>query len=784
MFEGMAKPMPEPPATIAVLMPMTSPCMLTSGPPELPGLMAASVWMKSSNGPWPMLRALALTMPAVTVACRPNGEPTAMTQSPTCIRSESPSRANLNWPLPSSSLSTARSVFLSRPTTFALCLPPSSVMTSISVAFSTTCALVRAIPVASTITPEPRLRCGMRSGVSPKNRRKKSSPKNSSNGVRPPPPGRPPLETVLMLMTAGLMISATPAKLPVFSGICTGSTGAVGVMTGGATRSVRPPATAPRVTPATSITASAATNEDRLSCIMGVVPSLRRSSRRRRRDERLKEGTTPMMQLKRSSFVAALAVMLVAGVTLGAVAGGRTDRVAPPVMTPTAPVLPVQMPLNTGSFAGVAEIIKPAVININTVSKGGLPGGGGRTPFEEFFGEDFFRRFFGDTPERIPQRSLGSGVIVDATGIALTNAHVVEKATEIEVITLDGGKHKAKVVGLDKKTDLAVLKLDDGKGQFKFARLGDSDRMQVGDWVIAVGSPFGLQATVTAGIVSAKARNIGQGPFDDFIQTDAAINPGNSGGPLVNMQGEVIGINTAIVAGGSGIGFAIPSNMARKIYTEINSKGRVTRGWLGVSIQPLTQELARSFNAKDTKGVLISDVVPDSPAAKAGLKAGDILIEFDGKKVEAPADLQRTVGLAQPGHDAKMKVWRDQGEKTVDIKIGEAPDEKEVRQQPSGRATPSTLGLDVRPLTPEIARQLSLKSTDGVIVARVDEGSAAGEAGVQRGDVIREINRQKVRSLADYERLTKDVKEGDRLTVLLQRGQMSLYVAFTASARG
>jgi len=490
-----------------------------------------------------------------------------------------------------------------------------------------------------------------------------------------------------------------------------------------------------------------------------------------------------MMQLKRTYFVAALALMLVVGVTLGAMAGGRAERAPQAAAAPMAPVLPVQMPLNTGSFAGVAEAIKPAVININTVSKGGGAGAGGRTPFEEFFGEEFFRRFFGDTPERIPQRSLGSGVIVDASGIALTNAHVVEKATEIEVITLDGSKHKAKVVGADKKTDLAVLKLDDGKAQFKFARLGDSDRMQVGDWVIAVGSPFGLQATVTAGIVSAKARNIGQGPFDDFIQTDAAINPGNSGGPLVNMAGEVIGINTAIVAGGSGIGFAIPSNMAKKIYTEINSKGRVTRGWLGVSIQPLTAELAKSFNAKDTKGVLISDVIGESPAAKAGLKPGDILLEFDGKKVEAPADLQRTVGLAQPGQEAKMKVWRDQGEKTIDIKIGEAPDDKETPARPS-RVAPSTLGLEVRPITPEIARQLNLKSNDGVIVARVDEGSAAGDAGVQRGDVIREINRQKVRSMADYERLTKDVKEGDRLTVLLQRGQMSLYVAFTATGRG
>jgi serine protease Do len=491
-----------------------------------------------------------------------------------------------------------------------------------------------------------------------------------------------------------------------------------------------------------------------------------------------------MMQVTRKTLVALMVVALVTGVALGAAATGRSEKPAQPASMLAPPILPVQMPLSSGnSFAKVAEAIKPAVINVNTVSKGGVSGGpgggpGGRTPFEEFFGEEFYKRFFGDTPERIPQRSLGSGIIVDPSGIALTNAHVVEKATEIEVITLDGSKHKAKVVGADKKSDLAVLKLDDGKGEFKFARLGDSDRMQVGDWVIAVGSPFGLQSTVTAGIISAKARNIGQGPFDDFIQTDAAINPGNSGGPLVNMQGEVIGINTAIVAGGSGIGFAIPSNFARKIYTEINTKGRVTRGWLGVSIQPLTAELAKSFGAKDSKGVLISDIVPDSPAAKAGLKPGDILLEFNGKKVEAPADLQRTVGLAQPGQDAKMKVWRDSSEKTVDIKIGEAPDEKEVQQR-QGKSTPSTLGMDVRPITPDIARQLNLKSTDGVIVARVDEGSAASEAGVQRGDVLREINRQKVKSMADYERLTKDVKDGDRLTVLLQRGPMSLYVAFT-----
>jgi serine protease Do len=490
-----------------------------------------------------------------------------------------------------------------------------------------------------------------------------------------------------------------------------------------------------------------------------------------------------MIQLRRSTFVTTLTVAVLIGVGLGAfgVSRGETRRARPMAVAVEAPILPVQMPLTTGTFAKVAEAIKPAVININTTgSRSGVggPGGPGRTPFEEFFGEEFFRRFFGDAPERMPQRSLGSGVIVDATGIALTNAHVVENAANIEVVTLDGSKHKAKLIGLDKKTDLAVLKLDDGKASFAYARLGDSDKMSVGDWVIAVGSPFGLHATVTAGIISAKARQIGQGPFDDFLQTDAAINPGNSGGPLVNMQGEVIGINTAIVAGGSGIGFAIPSNMARKIYTELQAKGRVTRGWLGVSIQPLTPELAKSFGAKDNKGVLLSEVMPDSPAAKAGLQSGDIMLEFQGKKMEAPADLQRAVGLTSPGASAKVKVWRDQGEKSVEVKIGEAPDEQREARGPGPRGK-SILGLDVRPLTPEIARQLNLRSTDGVVVARVDDGSPAEEAGIQRGDVIREVNRQKVRSLPDFERLTKDAKEGDRLTVLLQRGPMSLYVAFT-----
>jgi len=488
------------------------------------------------------------------------------------------------------------------------------------------------------------------------------------------------------------------------------------------------------------------------------------------------------MQLKRRTFFGALVIALACGVALGAFSATRAELRRPPLaaQAPVSPipVLPVQMPPQGGTFASVADAIKPAVININTVSK--AAGLQGRTPFEEYFGEEFFRRFFGEVPERIPQRSLGSGVIVDSTGIALTNAHVVDKATEIEVVTLDGGKHRAKVIGVDKKTDLAVLKLDDGKGTFKYARLGDSDRIQVGDWVLAVGSPFGLQATVTAGIISAKARQLDQGPFDDFLQTDAAINPGNSGGPLVNMQGEVVGINTAIVAGGSGIGFAIPSNMARKIYTELRDKGRVTRGWLGVSIQPLTPELARSFGSKDAKGVLINEVMSESPAAKAGLKPGDILLEFEGRPMEGTGDLQRAVGFFSPDRTAKLKILRDQAEKVVEVKVGQAPDERQAEQQrpSSGGRARSMLGLEVRPVTPEIARQLNLRSTDGVIVVRVEDGTPAAEAGVQRGDVVKQLNSQTVRTMADFERLTRDMKEGDPLTVLLQRGAMSLYVAF------
>jgi len=484
-----------------------------------------------------------------------------------------------------------------------------------------------------------------------------------------------------------------------------------------------------------------------------------------------------MIQLGRKTFVAVIILVLAVGVGLGGWGAGAVERakVRPLLAQIQAPVIPAALPIPSGGFAQVAAAVKPAVVNITTVTRGAT-----RTPFEEYFGEEFFHRFFGEAPPEVMQRSLGSGVIVDASGIALTNAHVVERAAEIEVLTADGQKHKAKVVGMDKKTDLAVLRLL-GSGSYPAASLGDSDQVNVGDWVLAIGSPFGLEQTVTAGIISAKGRVIGQGPFDDFLQTDAAINPGNSGGPLVNMSGQVIGINTAIVAQGQGLGFAIPINMAKRVYTELVARGKVSRGWLGVSVQPLTPELAKSFRAKDAKGVLIADVLQDSPANKAGLQAGDIILEFDGHKIDAPPDLQRGVGLTAPGKTAQIKVWRNGAEKQVEVKVIDTPEEGQASR--SASKGKSLLGMDVRPVTPDVARQLNLRDPSGVIVARVDDGSSAAEAGIQRGDVIREVNRQKVKSMADFDRFTKGLKEGDRVTILLQRGPMSLYVAFTV-ARG
>ena len=442
------------------------------------------------------------------------------------------------------------------------------------------------------------------------------------------------------------------------------------------------------------------------------------------------------------------------------------------------------------SFKEVARRVRPAVVNLSVVKNVKASGMGlGMDPFMQ----QFFGRFF-DQPgeggegqgqgmgreQTFKQRSLGSGVIVDAqAGYVLTNNHVVEDADGITVKLADKRELAGTVVGRDPKTDLAVVKIKDASGLVA-APFGDSDAIDVGDWVLAVGSPFGLEQTVTHGIISAKGRVIGEGPYDDFLQTDASINPGNSGGPLVDLAGEVIGINTAISthSGGSeGVGFAIPSDLARTIYRELVSKGKVVRGWLGISIQDLEPTLAVHFGlAKDAKGVLVADVMDKGPAAAAGLRPGDVIQAFDGKAVDGVRELQRLVAATPVGEQATLGVWRDSAARTLTVKIGnmDLADGAAGQDSAGDRGPAPKLGLEVRPLTPEEAGQHHLDA--GAVVQSVEGGSPAEEAGMQPGDVIVEMEKAKVSGPSDLARLARKLKAGDAAVLRVQRGGRSLYL--------
>jgi serine protease Do len=394
--------------------------------------------------------------------------------------------------------------------------------------------------------------------------------------------------------------------------------------------------------------------------------------------------------------------------------------------------------------------------------------------FRDFFGDDFFDRFFGDIPRRdFRQRSLGSGFVIDKDGYILTNNHVVEGADEITVRLSDEHEFDGKIIGRDTKTDIALIKVKSAEG-LPIAKLGDSDDLEVGEWVMAIGNPFGLEQTVTVGIVSAKGRVIGSGPYDNFIQTDASINPGNSGGPLFNTRGEVVGINTAIVAGGQGIGFAIPINMAKSIVEQLKERGKVIRGWMGVIIQTVTPELAQSFGLKEGKGALVADVEESGPAAKAGIERGDVIIEFDGKSIDEMSELPRMVAETPVGRKADVKVIRDGKEKTFNLVVGELPEE--VPERGAAEAERVDLGLSVTEVTPEIAEQLDLDEVRGVVVSSVEPGSPADEGGLRRGDVIREINRKRVDTLDAYYRQIDGIEKGENILILIQRGRNSLYV--------
>jgi serine protease Do len=426
------------------------------------------------------------------------------------------------------------------------------------------------------------------------------------------------------------------------------------------------------------------------------------------------------------------------------------------------------------SFSELADVARPGVVNIRTVKtiKGGSPvfrhffgnpRGNNRNPFDEFFGP-----FQGDGQHRdFKQRSLGSGFIIDDKGFIVTNNHVIEDADQIKVILANDKEFDAELVGRDPKTDLALIRIQ-GARSLKPLELGNSDKLKVGTWVVAIGSPFGLEQTVTAGIVSAKGRIIGSGPYDDFIQTDASINPGNSGGPLLNLDGQVVGINTAIIASGQGIGFAIPINMAKGIIDQLKDKGEVTRGWLGVGIQDLTPELAEYYGLKTDKGVLVTQVFEGDPADKAGIKVNDIILSVNDQEVTTGRELSAMIANTSVGNQTKIDLIRDGKKKVLTVTLGKRDDGVEVLAAQS--RDNDELGIEVTDLDSDIARRFGIQDEEnGVLVTDVKDDSLARDADLRPGDIIKEINRTVVKNRKDFFKLMKKNEDSNTVQLLVKR---------------
>lgn len=446
-----------------------------------------------------------------------------------------------------------------------------------------------------------------------------------------------------------------------------------------------------------------------------------------------------------------------------------------------ASAVPAMEGRGPASFADLVDRTKNSVVNISTtktVRSGGVRAPFGmESPFDQFFGkDDLFDQFFGNSPKReFKQKSLGSGFVISPDGYIFTNNHVVEKSDKIVVKLSDGREYDAKIIGKDAKTDIALIKIKPTES-LTVAEIGDSEKLRVGDWVLAVGNPFGLEHTVTAGIVSAKGRVIGAGPYDNFIQTDASINPGNSGGPLFNMEGKVIGINTAIVAQAQGIGFAIPISMVKTMLPDLKAKGKVTRGWLGITVQDITANVAKILKLKDISGALVADVFKGDPADRAGLKSGDVITEVNGKKIKDTHELLMIIASLRVGESVTLKVMREGQEKIYQVTVAERKDQPEVAASRSVER-PASFGMTVQDVTPEIARYLGLTPQVGVVVMDVDEGSAADEAGIQPQDVILEVNKVKIFSVKDYIReISKKKNKGTEL-FLIKRGKAKVFIA-------
>ncbi|MCI0336241.1 MAG: DegQ family serine endoprotease [Acidobacteria bacterium] len=480
--------------------------------------------------------------------------------------------------------------------------------------------------------------------------------------------------------------------------------------------------------------------------------------------------------LKRARIsVYALALTLAAGAGFAAKSGAlgqQPKSTVPPASSTGSLASPVEL---SRVFINVAKQVKPAVVHINVVEKprqsarfenDGFPQIPGLPPFGQM------------RPQ--PRRGAGSGVIISPDGYILTNNHVAGDASEIKVKLSDGREAKARLIGADPETDLALIKVEEQK--LPYVKLGDSSKLEQGEWVIALGSPFGLEQTMTAGIVSATSRDLRAGPYDNYIQTDASINPGNSGGPLVNMQGEVIGINTMIFSrsgGSEGIGFAIPSNLASKIYTQLAKNGKVTRGYLGVNLQQITPALAKASGVEGVEGALVGDVADaSSPAAKAGLRSGDVIVEFNGKQVKSPKQLTELVADTPVGENVPVKYLRDGRIGTTSIKLGERPGRRDAanRETENEAHGTSKLGITVTTVTPEIASELKLKVNSGAAIENVQPGSPADDAGLRRGDVIHRINRTPVMTAQDLTGALRSLKGEKEVVLQIERGSQLAFV--------
>ena len=483
------------------------------------------------------------------------------------------------------------------------------------------------------------------------------------------------------------------------------------------------------------------------------------------------------MKSKRATFtMAVLAVGLIGG---GFAVGRGTQRsvAAEGAHGNNSPAISGIRNAALPSFADLAARVSPAVVNIKVSSIA-------KTDFPDQLGENFpfpgFRVPIPEQPHQYRRQGSGSGFIIRKDGLILTNNHVVENAQEITVTLNDKQQYKAKILGRDPKTDLAVIKID-GKASLPAATLGNSDALRVGDWVMAIGNPFGLTNTVTTGVVSAKGRMIGAGPYDDFIQTDASINPGNSGGPLFNMAGEVVGINTAIFSqsgGNIGIGFAIPANLVKNLVPELETKGTVTRGWLGVSVQPVTPDLARSFGVDKEQGALVGDVVAQSPADKAGIKRGDVIVGYDGKKIEESSSLPSLVASTPVGKTVPVEIMRDGKMTTVSVAISKLNDQTAAVNLKQEKAE---WGLAMQNMPPEERTRMGLAGNEGVLVTAVMPESPAANANVQAGDIILQINQVPVSTVQGVRNEVAKAKGDKPLLLLLRRADGS--TSFAALSR-